>query len=1128
MKWQDFYFNWLEKVGYYDWYNATMVEYKNPFPIGSRSNIGTVGFGGDGEPSIQGVPDVPVVRHPAQELIDQALENTEPMPGLNSAIRSSRSGGVFTTNVAQFLASEAFTQSKRNTLRYWGYQPMGTTFAAPSNYYRGYSYFTNAMKQKKELRGRRGDVLVRGSKKQWFTDKKNRTYPSLKMRQKAPMVAIRHPDYSSYGDVGRVMELAWGRMNGLNYALYDPAYNMVDETMFENFEPHVDYTKSQLNELLSVPADAEMQQLARNNYQPGRHLGVVALNYARTSEQLDFTGDAITRRERDRIQEVNNFVMQAYADNKGVLARRKSFRERKYVADRIQYDARQQVTALLLEIDAEMSVPTAEVILQILANPSFGLNFDGELVKTPVQSVIDTALDEIIPLETQKRIQGLLTMCGRNCHPLYQNLQNSTVSKIGSFYLHFPMDKRMFSTDIGGRPHKALWMWNGMTYQCGVSMSESLSSTNGGEVFFSNQRTIEVTREMLEYWTQYEIVDESLMPLVEALLSYFVSLEDTNLPLQHFGIPAWLYSLPVWTNPNYGIAIANSETAKAQTLDWQPKDIGFRMGGQDKYLYEIKLSEWAEHYKNREPEPNQQRYWDIQLMFNQPVTKKSRGSDSLSWLETHQIILDLGPDKVKNEIRSEQSPPERPIIDNNLGMLECNATPAMLDGMLGADDFPSIIYEFWDDVVSWPFNAEFVKVNNETGQGPKGIGNLHSYLTPMDENSEWWNSFLDPDTGILRMSAGRNSLASSNYQVFDGWEIAWDFGIMDSLIQKGRISGLPWAEGINLENYTKKVYPSENVEVHFHPKIPSRTPTIADFMGTQFEENPSYGDYLLANDRANEVTSPRRETLRPATSLTHEESFLPVEGFSHGSGRPTERLMRRNQYGGRMGILGDDELATLISRAIQPTHGLEERENWLNYIANDEGYEVIAVYEKDLTSSIHQMGNNRNRATYRVELSRLRNSNLQNITDAGGVYNYADDVGPSGYMLMEQVGGNLVAIPNYAPHINSWNATEWAELRQATGYSNARGSILGDATSMRASADGNDYAPLFQDAPKVFIQNLPPDSLEVEVMPETLVGRSVEYSMPSGNPWRRGKIFLINWVSILSRKVMQMLQPPEE
>jgi len=81
---------------------------------------------------------------------------------------------------------------------------------------------------------------------------------------------------------------------------------------------------------------------------------------------------------------------------------------------------------------------------------------------------------------------------------------------------------------------------------------------------------------------------------------------------------------------------------------------------------------------------------------------------------------------------------------------------------------------------------------------------------------------------------------------------------------------------------------------------------------------------------------------------------------------------------------------------------------------------------------------------------------------------------------------------------------------------------------MRASADGNDYAPLFQDAPKVFIQNLPPDSLEVEVMPETLVGRSVEYSMPSGNPWRRGKIFLINWVSILSRKVMQMLQPPEE
>jgi len=556
--------------------------------------------------------------------------------------------------------------------------------------------------------------------------------------------------------------------------------------LMEAYEPHIDLTKAQLNDLVRSAGNDEnfLQQLSRNNYQPSRHVGN-ALNFARTSQTLTESGtpfqDTLSAREAAIIEEVNNFVMRAYADNKGVLARKKSFRERKYIGDRIKYEARQQITALLLEIDPNMSVPTAEIILQILGNPSFGLNYDGELVKTPMQTIIDNFLNEMIPLETQTRIQGLLAMSDRNNHPLYIGTTGAVErTKIGSFYLHFPMNKLMFSTDIGGRPHKALWEWNGQTQVCGISLAESLSSTNGMEIFFSNQRTLEVTREMLEYWTQYEIVDESLMPLVEGLMEFLTTIEETSLPLQHFGNPAWLYSLPAWTNPNYNIAIANSETAKAQTFDWQPKDIGFRINGQDKYLYEIKLSEWAEHYKIREPEPSQQRYWDIKLMFNQPVTKKRRGADEVLWSETHQIILDLGPDTTKHEIRGESSPTERPIIDNNLGMVECNATPAMLDGSLSDGDYPSIIYEFWDEVVSWPFDAEWVKVDNATSTGPKGIGNLHSYLTPMDDDREWWNSFLDPNLGILRMSGSRNSLCSDNYQVFDGWQIAWDFGIMDS------------------------------------------------------------------------------------------------------------------------------------------------------------------------------------------------------------------------------------------------------------------------------------------------------------------------------------------------------------
>ena len=91
MKWQDFYFEWLVKIGFYDWFNATMVEYKTPYPVGSRQNIGTVGFGGEGEPSIQDVPNVPTYQHPAQAKIDSDLDNTLPLNGLNSTTR--RSGG---------------------------------------------------------------------------------------------------------------------------------------------------------------------------------------------------------------------------------------------------------------------------------------------------------------------------------------------------------------------------------------------------------------------------------------------------------------------------------------------------------------------------------------------------------------------------------------------------------------------------------------------------------------------------------------------------------------------------------------------------------------------------------------------------------------------------------------------------------------------------------------------------------------------------------------------------------------------------------------------------------------------------------------------------------------------------
>ena len=86
----------------------------------------------------------------------------------------------------------------------------------------------------------------------------------------------------------------------------------------------------------------------------------------------------------------------------------------------------------------------------------------------------------------------------------------------------------------------------------------------------------------------------------------------------------------------------------------------------------------------------------------------------------------------------------------------------------------------------------------------------------------------------------------------------------------------------------------------------------------------------------------------------------------------------------------------------------------------------------------------------------------------------------------------------------------------------------GNSISLGSKVRGEPYMPTFSSAPKVFFSNLPADSLEVEEMPENLVGRTIDYTMITGNPWRRGKIPIINWCAILSKAILRMVTPPEE
>tara|TARA_R110002074_G_scaffold21993_2_gene67720 strand:+ start:1746 stop:5156 length:3411 start_codon:yes stop_codon:yes gene_type:complete len=1136
MKWQDFYFGWLEKIGYYDWYNATLVEYKTPYPVGGRTNIGSVGFGGDGEPSIQGVPSTPSYTHPAQDLIDSSLENTGTLSEANESLRYGRSDTAWTQfpiRVATYLASPEFSLPQRNTLKYWGYLPLGNTFAAPSNFYRGYSYFSNAMKQKKELRGRRGDVLVRSSKKQWLTDKKNRTYPSLKMNQKIPMLAIKHPDYSHYGDIGNIMELSWGVMSGLSYNLYDAA----NQEQKDNLVADVERTKQEFIDALAVRRDeTAMTQLSSQSYQRS------TFDSLSTEEDKAVMQRELSSEEKRIMDEVNTFVAEKYSENKGVMARSKRFKELDYINDRVAYENRNEITSILLGVDANMSVTTAEIILQILANPSYGLNREGGITTGLIQSTIDTEMVRLIPILTQNRLKELLLMSGRNKHPLVTPINLNTKvpeSRIGSYYLHFPMNKAMFSTDMGDhdRSRGRVWSFNEQLITVTNNMAKNFSSTNGGEVFFVNQNAMAVAFEILSYWESFEIVDEILMPLVGALLTLFEG-EGAMAgvgDLSQYGNIDWLYSLPSWVNPNYAVAIASSETAHAKTFDWLPKDVGFRINGQDQYLYETKLEDWAEHYKEWEPKPDDQRYWDISVMFNQPVTKKSRGSNFADWLETHQIILDLKKDETinynGNNYNSSSLKSRCPLIENNLGMVSCSANLAMLDGLISNSEYPSMIYEFWDNTVSWPSEVVETEIVNTVARETKGIGNLHSYLTPMDNDTEWWNSFLDENTGILAMSAGRPSLLSnvspnftSTAVVFDGWQIGWDFGYMDSIIQAAKIRGRPWAENLTLKDYTEKVYPSEMVSVRFHPKMQAVKGDFSELTVQPDDQRYLYRNYYLSNNPTAEaagsgaiqwnnpdIRNPINQQSRNRSGNTaNYDTFLPID-----YALSVNRLKRRNNYGGI--IHADNELAELKARAKQPTVGLESPDGYLSYVRNNQGYEVIGELETE----------NKDMMSHSVQMSGLRNGQLQGIIDSQGVFPimWADT---SGFMLMEQENGNLVAIPKYEPTFVSWTNESWEEAVDSTGPYYGSGGLTGNSISLGSKVRGEPYMPTFSSAPKVFFSNLPADSLEVEEMPENLVGRTIDYTMITGNPWRRGKIPIINWCAILSKAILRMVTPPEE
>ena len=830
-----------------------------------------------------------------------------------------------------------------------------------------------------------------------------------------------------------------------------------------------------------------------------------------------------TEEELGKMQEITNFVSQKYADGKGVIIRNKKFREIDYVADKIRYDTRQQINNLLLSVDNQMSVTTAEIILQILANPMLGVNLQGDISRGPIQELIDEVMDNLIPRDTQIKLQELLMMHGPQIIPSFGRQTKNLQTTIGSFYFGIPMNKLQFTwpQQVQGGNDIFRWTWNTDIVSVKVSAQGELDrltrGSTGYEELFTNQQTSGVALQVLNLWQDLEIVDDSLMPLVEAIVNYLPTVESSNYGLEKFGNLSWIFALPTWVNPNYALAVANSELAKAASADWQPKDIGFIINGQEQYMYEIKLSDWAEEFLNQEPQISNQKYWDISMLFNQPITKKTRGSTEREILGVHQIALDLQPRSDKNYNTVEQ---KNKIVPNNLGMVECNASEEQWRGELnmGIDrGLISITYEFFSNVVEWPYNLEYPGWKNKNTPGEDGLGAMQSYLTPMDDDTEWWNQFLDNETGILSMDtfAGPNSNVSPNSTSirYEGWFIGWDFGYMDSIIQKAKSRGHPWAENLTLESFCQKVYPSETVEVNFRPKQPYYVESETQL--------GSYGggfSVLNTNDGFQQIFNHK--------TTGNNIVFLPFETRNRNSQQDATRVRfnHLNNMGGAENVVASDDYKRILALVSNPSLGTARMEDWENYIDNDEGY--LPTLQPPLLRSSNSI------SRYNSSNS-FRNRRLNGVIEAGGIEpiprNTQINFDRRQHTIMFQENGSMVAIPNYAPVVKSWTPDEWATLNESTGYNSLNPAVGGNTVSLSQETRGESYAPNFRGVAKCIInEDMPSDILEVEEMPQSFVGRNIDYSMPSGSPWKRGKIFMINWVAILTPAILRMLTPPTE
>ena len=1024
MKWQEFYFNWLENIGYFKWWNATLVGHKTPYPVGGRTGSGTVCFGGEG--GIEGFPSTPTASHPAQPLIDSALEDTGTLDTnqIRRAGGYGRRGGV-SANLIAYLDGDDFGESQKNTLRYWGVQPEGSTFLPDSNFYRGYEYFINAMKQKYELRGPRGSRLL--TEKDWLTDKKNRTYPTTRRQTTGQMIASKHPDYQDYADIGNIMQIEWGVFNGYSNLLYSPVWS-------------------------------------QETWNEGQDASTV---------------------------EATTWMDERTASGKDVIMRNKLFDEKNYIPDKLKHELLQEMTQILLRELPEISMITAETILQYISLNMIGLNMEGHPTTPDGYTETLEALPISFDIITQlKRLLCLWPDSSEGAHI--------------SFYLNFPCSSLLLAPkQLSGQnnsPIRSVTVFENQCQNADFGPNYNHEIAGAYKTFVQHQGTdIGFITNILEWWETFMIVDESLQPFIESFRNMFNILVDRNnegrgteetpnlTTLTQTAdselsnrMTYWLFTIPSWVNVDYAMAIATYFVPEGdysgtggranQGLDIVPKEINFDLeSGEPKYTYEITLSEWWLLYQSPEPSISDLRYWNIYTAFIHPSTKRTRGMETPELIEIHAINLYPSVQPLEAQTTRQKF--------NNISISNVQNAESIMNGAINnGEEIPQITYKFWDEGQYWP-DMKITTPDNSTGgvnpgygrrsRGQGNIGDLRSFLTPMTTiHNEWWNEFLG-ENGILSMQTEPNP---DNPQIPNkmglGWELGWSWIYMEDLIWTNRLKQQEWANNLNLQDFAERVYPTLPMNLSFEPKLPPNTNLIQ----------------------------------RPSTAA--QAGF---RDYKVGATKQEDELFRTN----RRNFWEDDGGGELTAvETYTPFSGME--------VTTTRGYENSFNYV--ITSGINALFMDNANSLRQGEWvwKSLKSGNTQPTH----IFNNS--------ITLEDDDGNIAFIPDNAPYLRSFDDEKWAEVRAATGYMN-------EVLNWGGSHENMNYQTLqldlritaFSDMPKIVIGDMPDDIFEMEELTD-LSNKTIDYTAPSSSPWRRGKIPLINWAAILSNKIISMIMPQEE